>query len=149
MQAFESRIVHSISICVTHLTRFDHARPHSLIRFRGGEGISSRGRISTLRMLECDKIYYMKYEHPAAARSDRISEARAYAFKVSEQAGVGLATVIRIRRIYGTRITGPVTVPVAVGRRHDRIRYTDYGWPSITVCWTAVYGSCTAVRVYL
>ena len=53
---------------------------------QGYEGISSRECISSLRMLECDKIYYMKYEHPAA-RSDRISEARAYAFKVSEQAG--------------------------------------------------------------
>jgi len=44
--------VHSVSICVTHLTRFDHARSHSLVGFRGCEDIGSRGCISSLRMLE-------------------------------------------------------------------------------------------------
>ena len=39
---------------------------------------------------------------------------------------VGLATVDRIRRTYGSRITGPVTVAVTVGWLCDRIRNTDY-----------------------
>ena len=60
---------------------------------------------------------------------------------------VGLATVNRIRCTYGNRITVPVTVPAVAMGACSRTRYTDSGWPSITVYWTAVYGQCTGVRV--
>jgi hypothetical protein len=60
---------------------------------------------------------------------------------------LGLATVDRIRRTYGNRITVPVTVPAAAVAAHSRTRYADSRWPSITVYCTAVYGRRTGVRV--
>jgi hypothetical protein len=65
----------------------------------------------------------------------------------TENMELGLATVDRIRRTYGSHIMGSIPIPVAVGWLCNRIQNTDYARLSITVCQTAIYGSCMGVWV--